>query len=50
MKHAVENGRFISPGDLDLAKVTEEPQEAVEIILDYLRRVGPPEGIPKAFC
>jgi len=44
-KHA-----FISPGDLDLAKVTDDPQEAVDIILDYERRVGHP-GVPsKAFA
>ena len=42
--------KFISPGDLDLVKVTDDPQEAVEIILDYERRVGPPSVIPKAFA
>src|SRR5436309_8063255 len=33
-KHA-----FISPGDLELAKVTDDPQEAIALILDYERRV-----------
>jgi uncharacterized protein (TIGR00730 family) len=42
--------KFISPGDLDLVKVTDDPQEAVEIILDYERRVGRPNVIPKAFA
>jgi len=45
-----EKGQFISPGDLDLVKVTDDPKEAVEIILDYERRVGPPEVMPKAFA
>ncbi|HTQ51089.1 MAG TPA: TIGR00730 family Rossman fold protein [Candidatus Acidoferrales bacterium] len=42
--------KFISPSDLDLVKVTDDPQEAVEIILDYERRVGRPNVIPKAFA
>jgi len=44
-----QNG-FISPGDLDLVTVTDDVDEAVEIILDYIRRVGPPEGVPEAFA
>jgi len=42
--------RFISPGDLDLVKLTNDPQEAVDIILDYERRVGQPGTLPKAFA
>jgi len=45
-----DKGPFISPGDLDLVKVTDDPKEAIEIILDYMRRVGPPEVVPKAFA
>jgi uncharacterized protein (TIGR00730 family) len=41
---------FISPGDLDLVKVTNDPQEAVDIILDYERHVGHPGVLPKAFA
>jgi hypothetical protein len=41
---------FISPGDLDLVKLTDDPQEAVDIILDYERRVGQPGVLPKAFA
>jgi len=37
---------FIGPDDLDLLTLTEEPQEAVNVILDHLRRVGPPAGLP----
>ena len=42
--------QFISPGDLDLVKLTDHPQEAIDIILDYERRVGPPEIVPRAFA
>jgi len=42
--------KFIGPGDLDLVKMTDNPKEAVEIILDYERRVGRPNIIPKAFA
>jgi len=49
MKDRLESGEFISPGDLDLYKLTDDPQEAVDIIIDYKRRVGPPEVVPKAF-
>jgi uncharacterized protein (TIGR00730 family) len=47
MKTVLENGGFISPGDLELFIVTDDPQEAVAVILDYMRRVGPPENFPK---
>lgn len=43
------DNQFISPGDLDLFKITDDPQEAIDIILDYARRVGPPDVVPKAF-
>lgn len=50
MKDRVEGSEFISPGDLELARVTDDPQEAIQIILDYERRVGPPEIVPRAFA
>ncbi len=50
MKDRVEAMKFISPGDLDLFKLTDDPQEAVDIILEYERRVGPPEIVPRAFA
>jgi uncharacterized protein (TIGR00730 family) len=40
---------FISPGDLELVKLVDEPQEAIDIILEYQRRVAPPELPAKAF-
>src|SRR5258707_15338962 len=45
-----DNNAFISPGDLDLFTVTDDPQEAINVILEYKRRVGPPEVVPKAFA
>jgi uncharacterized protein (TIGR00730 family) len=45
----VERRELISPDDLDLFSIVETPEEAVEIILDYERRVGPPDAIPTAF-
>ena len=50
MKDRLVTGKFISPGDLDLFKLTDDPQEVIDIILDYERRVGPPEVVPKAFA
>jgi uncharacterized protein (TIGR00730 family) len=50
MKHRLEPTGLISPGDLDLMTVTDDPQQAIDIILDYERRVGPPEVMPKAFA
>jgi uncharacterized protein (TIGR00730 family) len=45
----LERNKFISPDDLDLFTVTDDPREAVEIVMEYLRRVGPPDRVPKAF-
>jgi uncharacterized protein (TIGR00730 family) len=42
--------RFISRGDLNLVTITDDPDEVIRIILDYKRRVGPPETVPKAFA
>jgi len=50
MKTALEPVKYISPGDLDLFKITDDPQEVIDIILDYERRVGPPEIVPRAFA
>jgi uncharacterized protein (TIGR00730 family) len=46
----LENHSFISPGDLDLFNVVDRPREAIDVILEYERRVGPPEIVPKAFA
>ncbi|HEX3797903.1 MAG TPA: TIGR00730 family Rossman fold protein [Verrucomicrobiae bacterium] len=49
MADAMGKGAYISPGDLDLVTVTDDPAIAVNLILDYERRVGPPDIVPKAF-
>jgi uncharacterized protein (TIGR00730 family) len=49
MKTSVEHPGYVSRGDLELATVTDNVEEAVEVILDYQRRVGPVEPVPKAF-
>lgn len=50
MKAELRDGnRFIGPHDLGLLTVTDDVEEAVEIIRDYLQRVGPPQAVPMAF-
>ena len=44
-----DRNSFIGPDDLKLFTITDDPQEAVGVILDYLQRVGPPEKVPQAF-
>jgi len=41
---------YISPGDLKLVTITDDPEEAIRQIADYKRRVGPPDTVPKAFA
>jgi len=50
MKDNLDDNKYISPQDLDLFHIVDDPQEAISIILDYERRVGPPEIVPKAFA
>jgi hypothetical protein len=50
MRRQLEADEFISPGDLELATITDDVDQASGLILDYLRRVGPPETIAKAFA
>lgn len=44
-----ERNKYISPPDLGLLTITDNVDEAVEIIRDYLQRVGPPQAVPMAF-
>ena len=46
----LEHHHFISPNDLDLVTIVDKPQDAVDHILDYSRRVGPPAALPQAFA
>ncbi|HSY44300.1 MAG TPA: TIGR00730 family Rossman fold protein [Candidatus Acidoferrum sp.] len=41
---------YISANDLDLVTVVDKPEQAIERILDYERRVGPPAALPQAFA
>ncbi|MDB6121669.1 MAG: Cytokinin riboside 5-monophosphate phosphoribohydrolase [Pedosphaera sp.] len=50
MRATLDKGGFISQGDLNLFTITDDPEEAIGIILDYERKVGPPEVVPKAFA
>jgi uncharacterized protein (TIGR00730 family) len=50
MKERVVAENYISPEDLNLFKLTDSVEEALDIILDYERRVGPPLVVPKAFA
>ncbi len=49
-KGTLEKNKLISAGDLDLVTVTDKPEEAVRIILDYMRRIGPPEVTPRTLA
>ena len=49
MDTTLEDHQLISPGDLDLLRVTDDVEEAVQIIRDYRRKVGPPQEVPPAF-
>jgi predicted Rossmann-fold nucleotide-binding protein len=43
----LEKNGNISPGDCDLFVITDDPQDVVKRILDYMRQVGPPEVTPR---
>jgi len=46
MKTRLEKDRLISPGDLELVTVTDDPQVVIDLIMEYMRKVGPPDVIP----
>jgi len=50
MKKTLQTHAYISPGDLDLFHVTSEVDEAIELIVEYRRRVGEPQKVPAAFA
>ena len=49
MRSTLEDHQHISPGDLDLLRVTDDVDEVIQIIRDYRRKVGPPKEVPPAF-
>src|SRR3954463_9631558 len=50
MKAVLEKNSLISVGDLKLVQMVDTPQEAIDIIMEYIRRVGPPDELPKALA
>ena len=44
-----ERNRYIGPNDLRLITLTDDVDEAERVILEYLKRVGPPDTVPMAF-
>lgn len=49
IKEKLEGNGFIDRQDFEIMTVTEDPSVAVATIVDYLRKVGPPESVPIAF-
>jgi uncharacterized protein (TIGR00730 family) len=50
MKSVLEKNKLISPGDLDLFVITDDPREVVDLVLDYMEKVGPPEVTPSTLA
>jgi len=50
MKERLQESKYISPGDLELFRMTDDPEEALDMILEYQRRIGPPRLVSKAFA
>ena len=50
MKSVLAARKLISPGDLDLFVITDDTQEVVDRIMEYMRQVGPPEVTPRALA
>ncbi|MDB6112437.1 MAG: Rossman fold protein family, partial [Pedosphaera sp.] len=46
----LDKGAFISPSDLKLFTLTDDPQEAIDIILDYESKMGAPVAVSQAFA
>lgn len=50
MKQTLQRDSYIGKEDMDLFIVTDDPQEAIDAIVGYMRKVGPPETVPPAFA
>ena len=50
MKAVLEERSLIGPNDLDLVVLVDTPKEALEIITDHLRQVGPPKTAGRGFA
>jgi uncharacterized protein (TIGR00730 family) len=49
LKATLEGRGMISPGDLDLLRLADTPEEVLRIITEYREMVGIPESVPEAF-
>ena len=47
MKAALERNEFINPDDLELVTVTDDVQQAIDMMVDYRRRVSTPAHHPE---
>jgi uncharacterized protein (TIGR00730 family) len=50
MKSTLDKRSLISPGDLDLVTLTDDPDEVVRLMVEYRHRTGPPHEVPMAFA
>lgn len=50
MKAVLEERSLIGPNDLDLVVLVDTPKEALEVITDHLRQVGPPKTAGRGFA
>jgi uncharacterized protein (TIGR00730 family) len=50
LKSNIEDKALVSRGDLDRLRLTDDPDEVVQIIRDYRREAGVPQTVPKAFA
>src|ERR1051325_823527 len=48
VKSTLEKNSHTRVGDMDLVQIVDDAQEAIDIILDSMRKVGPPDEIPPA--
>ena len=49
VRRVLATNGYISRTDMDLIHVTDDADEAIQLILDYQRRVGISEQVPRAF-
>ncbi|PYM16216.1 MAG: TIGR00730 family Rossman fold protein [Verrucomicrobia bacterium] len=50
MKATLEKSEFINPDDLGLVTLSDNVQDAIDLIVDYQRRVSAPETQPRALA
>jgi uncharacterized protein (TIGR00730 family) len=50
IKSVLDKNHFINTKDMELYRVTDDVNEAISVILEYIRQVGPPDQVAKAFA